>query len=356
MGELITVSKSDPNFEKYLLGTFSKEKRALPVESLNVNTEKEEVTFNLVDHKEIEKPNFIIMWAQIFKFRNFILVLLPIFLVSTKNWIDETMQDPLIGLMGALGSVFLHASITLRNDFIDHIIGFARIHPQSGSRAIQKGWIRAITLKKLSTALMISGVLLGFPALLAYKEVLYVTVISLVLGFVGVMTFKSGLKLRKWSEIFSFFLLGPLLTIGYQGALGGGFDLEVIFIGILTGWFAVYYIHIKNFEMLMVNSKAKITNSISAMGFEKSKGLIKFWWIAWLLMVDLYHWVYCSHWWAYMMIFASILLTLPLVFSLNVTDSPVGSSMARTVKTARYLYIFLISLWALESSWYLTFF
>jgi 1,4-dihydroxy-2-naphthoate octaprenyltransferase len=356
MGELITVSKSDPNFEKYLLGTFSKEKRALPVESLNINTDKEEVTFNIVLRSEIEKPNLIVMWGQILKLRNFILVMLPIFLVSTKNWIDETMLDPLFGGMGALGAILLHASINIRNDYIDHVLGLDRIHPQSGSRAIQKGWVRAITLKKLSTALMIAGVVLGFPALLAYTEVLYVTVLSLVLGFLGVMSFKSGLKLRKWSEVFSFFLLGPLLTIGYQGALGGGFDLEVIFIGILSGWFAVYYIHIKNFEMLMVNSKAKIYNSVSNLGFEKSKELIKFWWISWLLMIGVYHWLYCSHWWAVLMIFVSILLILPLVFSLNVTESPVGSSMARTVKTARYLYIFLIALWALESSWYLTFF
>jgi 1,4-dihydroxy-2-naphthoate octaprenyltransferase len=356
MGDFITIKKKDVDFEKYLLGTFSNNQVALPVQSLNVNTEQEEVTFNIVDSKEIKRPSVISFLVQVLKLRNLILVLLPLLLVATKNWIDETMYDAVVGLSSAVGALLLHVSINLRNDFIDHVTGLDRIHPQAGSRAIQKGWIRANSVKKMSQATMIAGVFLGFPALLLYKEVLLVVIVSLGLGFFGVYFFKSGLKLRRWSEVFSFFLLGPLLTMGFQGALGAPIDFEAVLIGIVTGWFAVYYIHIKNFEMLMINSKAKIENTISRLGFEKSKKLIFFWWTSWLCMVGTYHWMYSSHWWTYMFLLLVLLIVAPLYFALKSVDSPLGSSMAKAVRTAKYLYIFVISFWLLESYWYLVFY
>jgi 1,4-dihydroxy-2-naphthoate octaprenyltransferase len=356
MGELITIKKTDPVFEKYLMGTFSDQKVALPVQSLNVNSQQEEVTFRILDSSEIKSPTMLSKWVQILKLRNLILVLLPLLLVATKNWLDETMGDTIVGMISAIAAILLHLSINLRNDFIDHCSGLDRVHPQAGSRAIQNGWVRAFQVKKWSRNLMFLGVLLGFPALIIYQEVLYVIAISLGVGAFGVYFFKSGLKLRRWSEVFSFLLLGPLLTSGFQGAMGASIDLEALAIGVLTGWFAVYYIHVKNFEMLMVNSKAKFENTVSILGFEKSKKLIYFWWVSWLFMVGLYHWFYCSHWWTYLFILLSLLLLPPLYFALKSVDSPLGSSMLKAVRTAQYLYVFVISFWVLESYWYLAFF
>jgi 1,4-dihydroxy-2-naphthoate octaprenyltransferase len=356
MGDFITLKKKDVDFEKYLLGTFSSNQIALPVQSLNINTEQEEITFNIVDCREIKRPSLFSFWVQVLKLRNLVLVLLPLLLVATKNWIDETMYDAVTGVCAAVAALLLHVSINLRNDFIDHVTGLDRIHPQAGSRAIQKGWIRAISVKNMSQATMIAGVVLGFPALLFYQEVLFVVIVTLSLGFFGIYFFKSGLKLRRWSEVFSFFLLGPLLTMGFQGALGASIDLEALLLGIVTGWFAVYYIHIKNFEMLMINSKAKIENTISLFGFEKSKKLIFFWWTSWLCMVAVYHWWFCSHWWTYAFVLISLLLISPLYFALKSVDSPVGSSMVKAVRTAKYLYIFVIAFWLLESYWYLVFY
>jgi len=90
MSELLTLSKSDPRFHSYIEGTFSKEYRALPIQSLNVNTEAEQVTFRIFPMKEVEQPLWGLHWLQVLKVRNLLLVAFPIFLIFEKNHKERT--------------------------------------------------------------------------------------------------------------------------------------------------------------------------------------------------------------------------------------------------------------------------
>lgn len=353
MSELLTLSKNHPDFNKFLDGSFSDQQRALPIQSLNVNTELEQVTFRIVDVKDIKKPFLILRWAQIIKARNFLLVALPIFIVLMKNMMDETVMEPVVAASSALGVFLLHAAVNLRNDYIDHMSGLDRIHPHAGSRAIQRGWLPAFKIKRLSHLCLFFGALFGLPAVYYFQEVLILLAILVALGLVGLFSFKMGLKYRQWSELFSFLLLGPFLTVGFQIACGAGFDYESLFIGCVTGWYAVFYLHLKNFEHLMVNSQARFFSSVAHLGFEKSKILLFVWWVIFLILFNVYHFEYSSGYWAWMGLMVSVLSSFVFLSSLISLESLIGSAMTRLIFQARYMSLFVLTFWSLENLWYL---
>jgi len=353
IGSLITVSRKDPKFQDYLLGRFSKTERALPIRSLNVNTEAEQITFRVVPMTKIEKPNALIRWAQILKLHNFYLVALPIFAVLMKNWVDETLFDVPTALASVFACLFLMAAVNLRNDFLDYSSGLDRVHPNSGSQAIQKGWITASKVKTLSSIFLLLGILFGLPALYFDHQVIYLVGGLAVLGIAGLTSYKMGLKYRRWSEITAFLLLGPLLTTGIQMSTGSGLDFESIMIGLVTGWYAVFYLHLKNFEQLMVNHQADFKNTITWLGFEKGKKLLLAWWVIFLALFGIYHYYFSAMIWN-AIIFTTSLCALGLFyFQLRQLTSPVGSGMKTMIEIIRKLSLSLLGLWVLEFFWYL---
>jgi 1,4-dihydroxy-2-naphthoate octaprenyltransferase len=351
--DLKTFSRKDPDFYPYLLGTFSKTHRALPLKSLNVGSDLETITFQIVDSKQIERPTFVLMWAQIFKIHTFILVAFPMFVVLLKNLMDNTVVNPLDGVLAALGALCLHTSLNLRNDFVDHVRGLDRVLPSSGSRAIQNGWVTAWSVKAWAWVYFVLGVLFGIKPVYDYPQVLiFISALS-VLGLVLMSSHKMGFKYRQWSELIVFLLLGPFLTAGFQMSLGAGFDFEALVIGVLTGWFGVFYLHIRNFELLMVTSQAKFRNTMTLLGFDSSKKLLAVWWSIWILGLLGYHFVYSSTYWTVILLLGSLFASWAFLMSLSQLTSPLGSDMTRFLTLARKAAFFVLSLWFVENIFYL---
>jgi 1,4-dihydroxy-2-naphthoate octaprenyltransferase len=350
---LITVSRKDPQFQDYLLGSFSKTERALPIRSLNVNTEAEQVTFQIVPLTEIENVGVGTRWARILKLHNFYLVALPVLAVLMKNWIDETLFDVPTAISSVFACAFLMAAVNLRNDFLDYSSGLDRVHPNSGSQAIQKGWITALRVKTLSSVFLALGILFGLPALYFNHQVIYLIAGIAVLGVAGLTSYKMGLKYRHWSEVTAFLLLGPLLTAGIQMSTGGGLDFEAIMIGLVTGWYAVFYLHLKNFEQLMVNHQADFKNTVTGLGFENGKRLLLAWWGIFLLLFGVYHYYFSAVMWNAIMFVVSLCTFIIFYFQLRHLTSPVGSGMKTMIEAIRKLSLSLLGLWVLEFLWYL---
>lgn len=63
--EYITLTKTDPEFESYLLGNFSQTHRALPVETFHAQTPRERVTFRLVPREKVAAPKWwkVYFWS-----------------------------------------------------------------------------------------------------------------------------------------------------------------------------------------------------------------------------------------------------------------------------------------------------
>jgi 1,4-dihydroxy-2-naphthoate octaprenyltransferase len=351
MSELITLSKKDPKFRHYIEGTFSKDFRALPIRSLNVQTDAEQVTFQIISKKNVQPPFLGLHWLQVLKVRNLLLVAFPIFLIFVKNHLEQTLLNPVTGALSALGALCLMTAVNLRNDYLDHRSGLDRIHPWSESRAIQKGWVTADEVRKWSFVYLGLGVLFGLPALALYPQTVLAVGGLAILGIFGMTSFKMGLKYRRWSEWAVFILLGPFLTAGMHYSLGAELDLEVLYLGVLTGGLAVFYLHLKNFEQLMINNQAQFENTMTWLGFESGKKWLFAYWLGFVTVLLIYQLYFQTWFWVFVMTAGLILATLVLGKTLRGLMSPLGSQMRVLMSLGNKMILFVMGLWILQSLW-----
>jgi 1,4-dihydroxy-2-naphthoate octaprenyltransferase len=347
---LITLDKANPDFSKYIWGTFSGEERALPLQSLNVNSATEQVTFEIVGKTE---PIFSELVIQTLKIRNLYLGLAPLFFVLVKNALDETLGDELLAVLSAVAVMCLQMGIELANDVQDHVRGLDRVHPRSGNPALKKGWLSARQLKNISWILIATGGFFGLPSLVIFPEIFMVLLPLFALGFWGALSDRMGFKYRSWSEWVVFMMFGPLLTTGYQISIGGGVDIEVVALGCLTGWLTVLQVHLKNFDQLMVNAQAGFNNTMVRLGFERAKTLILVWWTLFVAALVIYQSIYSQTVWKWIFAVALVAVSLPFIFVISKLQVSVGSRIHRAVLVATRVSQFALSLWLFQNIWFL---
>jgi 1,4-dihydroxy-2-naphthoate polyprenyltransferase len=353
MSDLITLTKNDKNFETYLLGTFSKTQRALPVQSLNISTENEIVTFKIVDISNIFKPNKLQFILELLRVRYWIFVALPIAMLLIKAQLDQSLIDPSLVIMNLLGAFFLMSSLNLRNDFQDHYWGLDRIHDGVRIGAIQKGWVSAYDTKLYSRFLLITGIILGLPSVFLFPNLLILILTISLLLILSTGLHQLGMKYRLGTEFASFFLAGPLLTLGYQISIGGKLDLEVLIIGFFTGGLTMFLLYLKNFEFIMINSKANFRNTMIRFGFEKSKFFLKLFWSVGASLFALFRFFYGIGIWRWVVPICCLLITVKIIKTLNQAQSPAGSTLSQAILKSRSLVWFLVAVWLIEQMSYI---
>lgn len=350
---LKTLSRSEPEFQQYLLGTFSKAERAIPLQTLNANSDAEQVTFQIVPVSQIHQPPFFKKWVDVFKFRSFLLVGFPIFAILTKNLIDDVPMDPTVVICTVLACFAALVGANLLNDYFDHMRGLDRIHPEQMRKPIQKGWVTAFATRWWASFFLAAGLLLGLPALFLEPDLLWVVTIPAAVALGAWLTRQKGLKFRRGSEFLVFILAGPLLSVGFQLAVSGEYDIEALFIGVLTGWFSVFLMHLKNFESLLVNAQAGLESSVVRLGFDKAKKLLLSWWVCFLILFAVFHYVYALPEWFYVSLICPAIFSIAFFRQLKALSSPVGSAMSQLVKVGRTGAILVLSLWLVENLWLL---
>lgn len=350
---LITLSRTDAEFSSYLLGTFSKKDRALPIQSLNANTPAETVTFQVIPLEAIETPGFLAKWIEIFKFRSFLLMAFPLFAILTKNLLDEVPMDGRLVLFCVLSAFSLLVGANLLNDYFDHMRGLDRIHPDQQRKPIQKGWVTAAATRHWAVAYLLVGIALGLPAVAARPQVLWVAAIPAGAALGAWLTRQKGLKFRRGAEFLVFLLVGPLLTVGFQLAISGQADPEALWIGILTGWFAVFLLHLKNFESLLVNAQAGLQSTVVRWGFDRSRVFLAAWWILFLVNFAAYHFIYSMSEWFYASLICPAAFSLPFFRHLRRLTSPVGSEIKRLATIGRTVAVLCLGFWIIENLWWL---
>jgi 1,4-dihydroxy-2-naphthoate polyprenyltransferase len=351
MSQFLTLAKDHPDIQSYLEGTFSGTQRALPIESLNVRAEPTQITFQLINIEDIKRPLWIAKWFQVLKARNLLLVVFPIFLVFIDSLENLTLLDPLTFAASACGAVFLLIAANLRNDYQDHISGLDRIHQFSGGHAIQKGWVTGQQMRAWSHFYLFLGVLAGARALWLYPETILIAGIMIVLIFFGMSTFSSGHKHRLWSEWMIFLMLGPLLTMGMQFSTGSGFSYQSVVLGTISGWLAVFFLHLKNFEQLMIIDKAQFANTIWWLGFERARVYLLFWAASLVAAVLLFQSYFASKWWLLTWSLCLSFLLWPYFRSLRSLQSPLGSGVKRASQLGRAISLSIIALFIFQNIW-----
>lgn len=354
MSEIVTLNKNSPEFEKYLLGTFSKKMRALPVQSLNVNTDQETVTFKIVSLSEIDRPLALLVWLKTIKPRNFLYILFPLFLVLSKNLIDRTIQDVWTLIFSTLGVIYLYISLSLRSDYLDHMKGIDRINPEMGSQSIQKGWLTASRVRFASTLFAIMAFLCSLPVFIAFPQILIFLLATFFIGIVAFFSPRWSFKEFVGGEILIFILGGPLLVTGYEVALAGSSRLETLMLGFVWGWLAAFPQHLKNLENIVSLSQARMNNFVCKLGFDKAKIMIHWWWLLGLIWFLVYHFLYAGFFWFWFYGFILIFISLRFALRLSQLESSLGSEMMEVRKRGHYLFLMLLSLWFIENMWELT--
>lgn len=350
--ELKTLSRQDPEFLSYLQGRFSKDHRAIPIQSLNVNSDSESVTFQIIPTAKIQMPPALAKWAEVFKLRYFLLLAFPAFVILTKDLFDDVELDPLLILLSLFGSFFLLVSANLWNDYSDHMKGVDRIRPEFQQKPIQKGWVTAIATKQWALAYLIVGVILGAPALLVEPLIALLVAIPGAVALLAWMNPVKGQRFRRGAEFWVFLLVGPLFTVGFQLAVSGQFDLETLVIGALTGWLGVFLIHLRNFEGLMVNTQAGFQSTVVSLGFEKAKRLLAFWWITLWAGFCVYQFIYAPFpFWTLASVLVGVVSTWPFLKRLRRLPSPVGSEMNALIQAGRRMVSLFWTWWLIQCFW-----
>ncbi len=309
-----TLSSSDPQFHSYLRGTFSNEQMAVPVSTLNVRSQTEEVTFELVDKKDISKPSLSAILLKLLRPQTLTFsvgTMIVSFIVATRLHLE---LDPTLSLLTIFAVLFFHAAINLLNDYYDHVKGHDRINPRGGSRVIQLAWMPAHAVQKMGFGFLGLSFLLGIPVLVSHSSVVIALAGISALAGLEFSTHKLGLKNLGLGEYLVFFLTGPFLTCGFVWATSGRFHSEMIYLGSIFGFATLFFYHVSNIENILVDAQANRKTWAVHTGIDRAKKIL--WLLAGLITLSYFAFAFTFdqlNWFTFTLTYIVIGLNLGLI-------------------------------------------
>ncbi len=350
-----TLQKSDSEFEDYLWGggVHVKNKTVpLPVKTLNLGLHDETITFQIFTHYEINRPGRAAMVSALIKVHTYILILMPLFFVLAKNFVDDRVRDPVSIAYASVAALLLYAGLNIRNDVIDHVYGYDRVNILKSNKPIARGWITAKRASTISWILMCLSATVALPALIRQKELDSVLAVVFVLFVMGQFIKKNSYKYSRWGEAILFLMIGPGLASGFQVALGGGIDSEILVFGITWGFGVLFLIHVNNFSHILTSYQAGIMNTMTRMGFDKAQKFLIYWWVFFCVLWLIFHYNYASLIWTIFGTLLLVLWSLPLFYKILKIKSPLGSDLDIIRKEAYRTFLMMAFILFSEHFWY----
>ncbi len=351
-----TLKRSDAEFEDYLWGAGSHIKNRtipLPIKTLNLGEKNETVTFQVFTDYEIQKPKKIDFLIALIKLHTYVLILMPLFFVLVKNFVDERLWDPYSITFSAVATMLLYAGLNIRNDVSDHIYGYDRVNILKSNKPIARGWITARKASIISWIVIGLAFLFSIPALIMQPELRRILTVVLILFLIGQFAKKNIYKYSRLGEVILFLIAGPGLIAGYQVSLGGGIDTEVLAFGILWGIAVLFLIHVNNFSHILTSSQAGIVNTVTRMGFDQAQKFLIIWWCVYCSMWLVFHLCYASLIWTIFGTIVLVLWSVPLFSKILKIRSPLGSDLDLIRKEAYKIFLMMIFIFFAENFWYL---
>ncbi len=344
----LTLDKSDSKFNDTLWGKIEKGTVAIPIQSLNVGTYDESVTFELKNLYQIEKPNIFLLFSKIIKLNSFVFILFPLFYVLTKNILNESLSDPFSLSLASVSLCLLYAALNIRNDIADHISGFDRVNIPYTHKPILEGWITAKKSALLSWILIGGAGLFSIPVLLLHPEEIMLMVIVFALVLAGQFLNRNAYKEKKIGEIILFLLMGMGISTGLQLAAGAKIDSNILGFGFFWGSVILFLVHINNFSHLLTSTQAGIRNSITSRGFDHAKKFLFTWWCGCLLLGALFHANFSTKEMSRSQTLILVVVSLPFFLKLKAIQSPIGSDLVRIRRLAYRMTLVMIFVFFIE--------
>ena len=348
MNKLITLKKTNADFNRYLMGTFSDTEVAIPTQSLNLGTQNETVTFEIIPIEFIQRPNYFMYWVYLVKLRSFLYFLMPLYAVLTKNFADDSLRDPLSLLFTIIGGTLIFAGFNIRQDVNDHVSGFDRVFSAGSPKPILKGWITASEASFLSWFLIGIGLVICGPSFILQRELIRVAGVLGVIFVAARFAFRNSYKTREVGEVALFLLAGPGISSAFQVALGGGVDTEILAFGVLWGFAVLFLVHLSNFVYLMDSEKFGLENAMIKYGFDRSKKFLVVWWLSFVVLWIVFHFFYGA---TYMLWFTSALMvfwSIPTLIKFAEIQSPLGSDLFDARERGKRNFFLMVMLFGVE--------
>lgn len=352
MSRFVTLSKSAPEFKSYLDGSFSSSLVAIPTSTLNVQTESETVTFNVVEQAEVKRPSSAIFYFKLFKVRSFLWIMFPMLIILWRAKVEHVLHDDVVALATSLGLLALYAGLNLRNDHFDHMSGLDRIIPTAGSQAIQKGWIRAVEVKSISNKFILLAASLALPCVAAFPMTAVYILFAFVVSYASHLREKKGMNDWIGGEIAFFVLIGPLLCSGYEFSMSGMFRKDTLFFGLLWGWIVLFSRHLKNLENILIQSQVGWKNLITTWGFDRALQIIRWWWFALVIFFFFYQHAFGGYVWSWYLTLGIGFYSISFLIKTAEAKSPVGSKLRDLRTRGQFLVILVMASFLVEHVWY----
>ncbi len=351
LSRFVSVKKSDPQFQNYLMGYVDADIRAIPIQSLNVGLDDETITFEMKKISEIKKPKFLEFFLTVAKVKSYLLIFLPLFFVLARNYENNQNSDPLSITFASLAMVFIFAGLNMRNDISDHMSGFDRVNISTSVKPIIAGWITASKLSKLSWVSIGLGIFLAVPVLILQFQIWKVLVCVVPLVLAGQFFKKNSYKEKDLGELILFLLMGVGVSTGFQAALGAAIDSQTVAFGFFWGSVVLFLIHINNFSHLLTSTQAGIKNSITKLGFDRAKIFLVIWWSVCLILWTWFHLVYALGFWKWLGATVLVAASVPLYRLLQRVRSPLGSDLIHIRQRAYGTFLLMVFLFFSEHIW-----
>ena len=121
----------------------------------------------------------------------------------------------------------------------------------------------------------------------------------------------------------------------------------------MSGWAAVFLVHLKNFNSVMVNTQANFKSTVVNLGFEKTKTLLSFWLAALWISFCAYQMVYNLNEWFLASIVVALASSYVFVRKLWMLKSPIGSDLSAVVQSGRNAIVLFWGWWIIQCFWIL---
>lgn len=289
-GSYKTLLKTDPEYKAYLLGSFSKNQVALPMESFGVGSERERTTFFILPSQQFHRPAWIKVYLKSIRpellgltLGHSLLAILSLQMLLMKH---NSLSFSFVGERGLtiglclLATLFAHASACLFNDYQDHLNGTDRRSTTHGSRVIQRGWSRAIDVRRWA---FVNGCLaFAIGVYLLYGNWLLLFGLSLVSGMAILFYSEMTPFWNKWGagDFWITLLFGPLMffsvwisILSAEHLLGSSQSLilDGLLLSLSIGLLASWTLQMRQFQDIFKREKGSFRTLISRLSFDQAK-------------------------------------------------------------------------------------
>jgi 1,4-dihydroxy-2-naphthoate octaprenyltransferase len=238
---------------------------------------------------------------------------------------------------------FLHSAFFARNDFVDHLKGVDRLNENGGSRVIQRGWLKATSVRNLYRTFLAVGVLLAVPVLLHHLSILSIALFGGLFGLFGYSHLRWSRSGWFVGGLSLFMCLGPLLCFGAFEVSAQTSNTSFLVLGLLGALFglvAVIFVETRHLISIFIDDQAALQTLPVRFGFDRAKNILSLFY--YLVAAILTFTLYCLYH------FVGLAIALPIMIiiiqraiAMRTVSSPLSSRLANLLTSANYLHLAL---------------